>query len=234
MKKFSTSVHAKIELSKWTDKAIKTSVPTRWWSELDVVQRLFDIIQEDGEAFLKVAVDMDWNIDDELQANYIDVEFSQDEVLLMQKYLEFFSEFKKKSDLMGGELYSNIQMVYPATKELYIHINNFKEDPMIGLFAQHFQEKFAEYFDFIVDKHYVGERYTYQPLYLAACYLSPIYWNFLTMEEKEQAKKFLMEELRKIDVPPSRPRVIVPLQNLNLPMFGNISRMLENSMSMIS
>ena len=125
--------------------------------------------------------------------------FTQDELLLMRKFLDFFTEFSKKSDILGGESYSNVQLVFPYTIELFEHINGFKDDPIIADFAEKFLDKFSEYFNFIVDPLYTGQKYTFQPLYISTAFLSTLYCNGLNEDHKEAAKKFILQELKKLD-----------------------------------
>ena len=225
--KFSTSVHAKVELSRWTDKAIVTSCPTRWWTELDVLQRIFDIYQEDGSAFQKVAHVMKWKLED---ANGVELLLNQEDLLLLQKFLDFFTDFKRKSELLGGENYSNVHMVFPYTKELFNHIKEFQDDPLIGEFAEMFHEEFSEYFGFIVDPKYNGDKYTYEPLYGACTFLSPVYCNFLTKEEKDAAKMFLLTELKQIEaVENPVPGPSVSRQPIDHPDLKHLSKMLATN-----
>ena len=200
--KFSHSVAAKTELGKWTSKALVHSCPTRWWSEYDCVKRIIDILEQDPETFEKVCEAMNWKKCSkctQLKVECPHLSFDDDDLSLMKKFLEFFSEFKAKSDVLGGESYSNVHLVFPYTKELSGHVESFMDDELIGNFAQNFHLSFTRYFDFIMNIRHENPKCPFQPYYLACSMLSPIFYNGLTEEERDVGRKFLLSELKKLE-----------------------------------
>ena len=234
LNKFAHSVLAKAELSKWSTKALVFSVPTRWFSALASIQRLQDILEENGAAFIKVKETMMWTKMKDYDPEEEDEDyliFTQEELLMMRKFVDFFTEFSTKSDIIGGETYSNIQMVFPYTIELFEHITGFIEDPLIGEFAQNFLGKFSEYFNFIVDPLYTGVKYTFQPLYITTAFLSPVFYNGLNEDHKEAAKMFILQELQKLEEmqTPATPARPVPRKSVSLPKLKHFSKMMDAS-----
>ena len=191
LKKFSYSLAAKEELRKWTSKALIFACPTRWWSLLNTVQRVLDIHDENPAAFKNVCQAMDW---DEKKLT-----LDQDDLLLIRKYLEFFTEFKRKSEILGGESYSNVHLVFPFVTEMFEHIKSFDDDPLIGSFSKPFLEIFNVYFGFIVDPEYHGIKYNFEPYYMVSAFLSPVFNNGLTAQQRDIAKKYLLSEVKRMD-----------------------------------
>ena len=103
-------------------------------------------------------------------------------------------------------------------KELSSHISSFFEDDFIGNFTENFQVSFLDYFAFIMDIRHKGKN-KFQPIYIACSMLSPIYYNFLTEQEREEGKKFLLEELKKMDgtVSAPEPELTPPKPSFNIP-----------------
>ena len=236
--KFAHSVAAKTELGKWTTKALIHSCPTRWWSEFDSVQRIQDILDEDEESFAKVCDAMNWQRCAKCIREKVEdcphLRFDEDDLILMKKFLQFFSEFKAKSDVLGGEAYTNIHLVFPYCKELSAHISSFCEDDLLSTFASYFLVDFLDYFSFIIDVNHEG-RNEFQPYYIACSMLSPLYYNGLSEEERDVGKKFLLEELKKMDAKNASllddPDVEanVPKPSVNIPGLKHFSKSIDSS-----
>ena len=54
VKKYSKSMYAKVELDKLVHMMVVTHVPTRWWSDIDMMARVKKIDQKDPSALNKV------------------------------------------------------------------------------------------------------------------------------------------------------------------------------------
>ena len=194
VKKFSTSVLGKAELAKHTKLAIIKDCPTRWWSTLDQVQRINDIYKENSNAIREVCSVREWSLT---------LDLKEEDLKMVELFLEFFGEMKVKSDCLGGEKSSNIHLVYIYCKELRSHIESYIDHQVLGEFSQKFLNFFTIQFDFILNQHHDPncEECKFQPLFLATTILSPVYINFLTDEEKTLGFKTLLSELRKIETP---------------------------------
>ena len=70
----------------------------------------------------------------------------EEDLFLMKKFVQLFSPIKKKSDILSGEEFSSIHLVWPAVREMRLHIEKFKKDATIGKFAKDFLKMFDSYF----------------------------------------------------------------------------------------
>ena len=247
LSKFSHSVAAKTELAKWTDKALIHSCPTRWWSELDSVMRIYEILMADRETFVKVCEAMNWTKCTKcarLKLECTHLRFDEDDLGFMKKFIDFFTEFKSKSDLLGGESYTNVHLVFPFTKELSAHIDSFSVDSsdlQMANFATNFHVSFLDYFSFIIEPRHEGKN-PFQPYYIACSMLYPLYYNGLTTEEREVGRNFLLSELKKMDrdvaSPDDGPEPEVNDQgqgpSVNLPHLKFFSRKMDSSARLAS
>ena len=116
---------------------VDSYVVTRWWSDVDMMERLSRINKKDNRALNKVITTCDW--DDDLV-------LSKDDFTLMEKFLALLKPIKKMADLLNGENYSTIHMVLPTVKDIKHHIDGFKKDKVIGDSAKHLSKEFDDYF----------------------------------------------------------------------------------------
>ena len=117
---------------------------------------------------------------------------------LLDHYVNFFRLFKDKSDMMGGEDFSNIHYVHSTVKLFRRHIDKWSQHAVIGSFVSDFSKIFSEYFDFIDQPDHPD----YMEIYSITAYLSPYHQPMLSSSEKKRAKEYLMEEvLNREDVP---------------------------------
>ena len=206
------------------------------------MQRFQDILDEDGETFAKVCDAMNWHRcsrcvrEKKLECPHL--RFDQDDLALMKKFLQFFQEFKAKSDVLGGEAYSNSHLVFPYLKELAAHISSFGEDDLLSDFADNFYVDFMDYFAFIIDIRHQGKN-EFQPYYIACSMLSPLYYNGLSAEEREVGKEFLLKELKNMDaksVPADEPdaEANVPMPSVSIPGLKHFSKSIDQSSRMSS
>ena len=203
MKKFSTSVLAKEELAKHTKLCIIKDVPTRWWSKLDQIKRIGEIYKQDRQAFRKVCLAREWKTS---------LDLDDDDLIMLQYFLDFFESFRQKSDVLGGEKSSNIHLVFIYTKDLQQHIETFFEHEKLGKFSRRFHLLFMKQFEFILNPDHPE----FECVFLATSLLSPLYLNFLSAEEQNEGFRFLREELKRIEGP-VRPKIIVQRKNVEFP-----------------
>ena len=137
VKKYSKSVNAKIELDKLVHMMVVTHVPTRWWSDIDMMARVKKIDQEDPSALNKVIDLCQW--DEELK-------LERKDWALIDKFLALFKPIQLMSDQLSGEKYSSIHMVLPTIKDIKEHIEAFKTDKLIGKTVKTLLKEFENYF----------------------------------------------------------------------------------------
>ena len=183
MGKFGKSVSPKAELNKICGLQVKRNCPTRWWTDWTMCERVLEIHKKEAEALNTIisSYSKTWKIR-KLQ------KFDYD---LVSYFVDFFRVFKIKSDLMGGEEFSNIHFVHSTVKQFRRHIGKWKDHQVIGNFVKNFEIDFAEYFDFIDQPDHAE----YQKIYTIAAFLSPYHQAMLSPREKKEAKDYLRSEV---------------------------------------
>ena len=71
---------------------------------------------------------------------------TENDLFLINKFCQLFAMIKKKADVLSGEEFSSIQLVWPAVREIRGHIEKFKKDAKISKFAKDFLRLFDSYF----------------------------------------------------------------------------------------
>ena len=89
VKKYCKSVNAKGELYELVQLHVVSYVVTRWWSDVDMMERLSRINKKDNRALNKVITTCDW--DDDLV-------LSKDDFTLKEKFLALLKPIKKMAD----------------------------------------------------------------------------------------------------------------------------------------
>ena len=161
--------------------------PTRWWTEYLMCERVVEISSKEKEALNQVIKTCDWKDKDKKKFRKL----TNNDHDLLDHYVNFFRLFKDKSDMMGGEDFSNIHYVHSTVKLFRRHIDKWSEHAVIGSFVSDFSKIFSEYFDFIDHP----EHPDYMEIYSITAYLSPYHQPMLTSSEKKRAKEYLMEEV---------------------------------------
>ena len=183
MGKFGRSVSPKVDLHQICGLQVKRNCPTRWWTDWLMCERVLEIHKKEAEALNTIisSYSKTWKIR-KLKQNDFD---------LVSYFVEFFKIFKLKSDLMGGEEFSNIHFVHSTVKMFRRHINKWRDHLVIGSFVRDFEIEFSAYFDFIDNPDHPN----YQQIYSVAAYLSPYHQAMLTSREKMEAKEYLRSEV---------------------------------------
>ena len=135
--KYSKSVNAKEELYKLVELLVVTYVVTRWWSDVDMMERLKRINKINNNALNSVITDCDWDED---------LKLSKKDFQLLDKFVELFKPIKKMADQLNGETYSTIHLVLPTVREIKSHIDSFKKDKLVGVLAKALSKEFEKYF----------------------------------------------------------------------------------------
>ena len=96
VKKYGKSVNAKNELYDLVQLHVVCYVVTRWWSDVDMMERLLRIHKKDSMALNEVVTKCDWSDD---------LVLSRNDFILMEKFVALFKPIKKMADLLNGENY---------------------------------------------------------------------------------------------------------------------------------
>ena len=136
VKKYSKSVNAKEELYKLVQLQVVCYVVTRWWTDVDMMERMIRINKKNPKALNKVVSNCDWNED---------LMLTKDDLTLMEKFVALFKPIQKMADQLNGEDYSTIHLVLPIIKDIKDHIDGFKKDKIIGQTAKCLSKEFDEY-----------------------------------------------------------------------------------------
>ena len=139
--KYSKSVNAKSELYRMVQLLVVTYVVTRWWSDVDMMDRLRRINKINNKALNKVITKFEW--EEELLLTKEDFD-------LLEKFLALFKPIKKMADQLNGESYSTINLVLPTVKDIKSHIDSFKKDKLIGVAAKTLSKEFDKYFRYLL------------------------------------------------------------------------------------
>ena len=137
VRKYSKSVNAKEELYKQVKMMVVSYVVTRWWSDVDMMERVKKIEQEAPDALNNVIDSCEWDED---------LKLDKKDFTLIDKFLKLFKPIKSMSDLLAGEKYSSIQYVLPTVKDVKEHIDSFKTDKLIGKTVKALSKEFDSYF----------------------------------------------------------------------------------------
>ena len=154
--KYSKSVNAKSELYKMVKLLVVTYVVTRWWSDVDMMDRLRRINKVNSKALNKVITKCEW--EEELLLTTEDFD-------LLEKFLALFKPIKKMADQLNGEAYSTINLVLPTVKDIKSHIDSFKKDKLISVAAKTLSKEFDKYFRYLL---FLGKLCLYLICQLAA------------------------------------------------------------------
>ena len=135
--KYSHSVKAKTELYDMVKLLVVTYVVTRWWTDVDMMDRLKRINKINNKALNKVAESCEWGEGLQLQL---------EDFQLLDKFVALFKPIKKMADQLNGESYSTINLVLPTVRDIKSHIDSFKKDRLIGVTARALSKEFDNYF----------------------------------------------------------------------------------------
>ena len=219
VKKFSTSVLAKEELAKHSRLTVVKDCPTRWWTKLDQIMRMQEIYKENRMAIRNVCKAREWKQE---------IDLNDEDLILLDLFVDFFEDFRSKSDTLGGQKLSNIHLTFVYTKDLQHHIESYFEHEVLGNFSRRFYHIFTKQFQFILKP----DSPDFQPIFVATSLLSPLYFNCLTTEEQNEGFTYLLEQLRRIEGP-VRPKVIVPNEKKNIDFPGVKHLMLHASNQLV-
>ena len=132
--KFSRSVGPKVELKALCDLLMVAAVATRWWSEWLMAERVVAIHKVNQDAINIVKTSHKWT---ELR------KLKDEDYQLIGFFVDFFRPMKEKSDILGGDQFSTIHLVFSSIKGIRRQIKMWRDHPVIGVFVQEFDIEFS-------------------------------------------------------------------------------------------
>ena len=190
--KFSRSVAPKVMLYEMVGLAIVLNCPTRWWTDLSMMDRIQTIVNINREALNTIIVTSKWDKVDPKTKDKEKVcrKLTDADYELISLFVSFFTYLKDKSDQLAGEEMCSIHLVHSAVKEILQHVSKWTEHTIIGAFVREFKREFHHYFDHMIDPSHKN----FEPIYVVAAFLSPFHQKFLTEDEKKVAVDYLKKE----------------------------------------
>ena len=132
--KFSRSVGPKVELKNLCNLLMVAAVATRWWSEWLMAERVVEIHKVNKDALNTVKASYKWTDFRKLK---------EEDYQLITYFVDFFRPMKEKSDILGGENFSTIHLVFSSVKGIRRQIKMWRDHPVIGAFVQEFDREFS-------------------------------------------------------------------------------------------
>ena len=190
--KFSRSVAPKIQLYEMVGLAIVLNCPTRWWTDLSMMDRIQTIVNIQKEALNTIIVSRKWDkVDKDRDKEKVCRKLTDSDYELVSLFVSFFTYMKEKSDQLSGEQTCSIHLVHSAVKEILNHVSKWTDHRIIGSFATEFKTEFHHYFDHMIDP----SNGKFEPIYIVTAFLSPFHQKFLTEDEKKLAVDYLKLEV---------------------------------------
>ena len=190
MGRIGKSCKAKRIILEKTGLCIVYSCPTRWWTELSAVMRIIEIESRQPGLINHIIASQKW------KSSKYQLTLDADDMENLEYFQDMFKEFMIKSDTWGGENYSNICLVLPMVKDLYLHVSKFHRFSKMSPVATQITEKMEHYLGFITD----AKNKHYQPLYTVATFLSSTYYASLEEGEIRIALTYLVKEVSRMMV----------------------------------
>ena len=163
---------------------LKGFCKTRWYSNLAMTKSAIEAAEKEDKPLATLSAEMNWNI----QINAADVK-------VLKQYEELMEPFAKHTDVLGGENYSTLHMVYPALQDLFSHMGEIsKKYEVMGRtgtsavkYCKSLEKEMKKYFGFVLD----SESDDFESVYFLATFLDPVYSAILSIEQREIAVKHL-------------------------------------------
>ena len=121
-----------------------------------------------------------------------DCEITLQDIRTLKLYCEILEPFAKHTDILGGENYSTIQLVYPTLVDLQTHLDEMSMKPGMKKFCDGLTKEVKKYFAHVLDPDSVR----YDATYIAATFLDPCWTAILDEEQVDIAKAHLLKLCR--------------------------------------
>ena len=181
--KYRISSKAKAILRKTSFKLrLKGWVKTRWWSDIEMVARIVKAAESPGRPLETLSDKMGWTID-----------INEKDVSELKNYLTIMTPFMDMGNKLGAEKLSTMHLVFPIIRELLQQLDQHIKDKNHPSYCKDLSKEIERYFKFLLDP----SSEEFDPLYITATYLCPVYRFALDDEMKEKAIKNLKTIVKK-------------------------------------
>ena len=153
-------------------------VKTRWFSDLAMSKSIIEAFELPDKPLSLLTEKMGWNI-----------EITVQDIRTIKLFCEILEPFAKHTDILGGENYSTIQLVFPTLMDLMAHVEEMSLKPGMRRFCDGLLREVKKYFAFVLDP----ESARYDATCIAATFLDPCWTAILEEEQVEIAKNHLYE-----------------------------------------
>ena len=156
-------------------------VKTRWFSDLAMCKSIIEAFEKPDKPLSILTEKLGW-----------DCEITLQDIRTLKLYCEILEPFAKHTDILGGENYSTIQLVYPTLVDLQTHLDEMSMKPGMKKFCDGLTKEVKKYFAHVLDPDSVR----YDATYIAATFLDPCWTAILDEEQVDIAKAHLLKLCR--------------------------------------
>ena len=153
-------------------------VKTRWFSDLAMCKSIIEAFELSDKPLSVLTEKMGWNC-----------EITVQDIRTLKLFCEILDPFAKHTDILGGENYSTIQLVYPTLVDLLAHVDEMSLKPGMRRFCEGLIKEIKKYFAFVLEP----ESVRYDATCIAATFLDPCWTAILDEEQIAIAKNHLFE-----------------------------------------
>ena len=184
VKKYRTSSKAKYILRKSSyKKRLAGFVKTRWHSDLAMSKCLVEAGEKPDKPLAMLTEAMNWNI-----------EMRVGDIRLLKTYNTLMEPFASKTNFLGGEKYSTVQLHLPTLIELINQLDDVggKSGGGVLRYCTKLKSEIKQYFRHVLDT----ESNDFDPIYHLATFLDPIFSQILTSEQNKIAIEALKARIK--------------------------------------
>ena len=171
VKKYRTSSKAKYILRKTSYKnRLAGFVQTRWHSDLAMSKSLVEAGEKADKPLALLTEAMNWNI-----------EISVGDIRTLKTFNTLMEPFASKTNFLGGEKYSTVQLHLPTLMELMNQLDDVgaKSGGGVLRYCNKLKSEIEQYFRHVLDPNSAD----FGPIYHLATFLDPIFSQILTSEQ---------------------------------------------------
>lgn len=187
--KYKRSALAKGKLKETAfQKSLLGAMDIRWFSEVAMCKSVIEAAGLPDNPLDYLVNAMKWSSD--LCLNSADIRN-------IQLFVGLLEPLAEKTDTLGADKVSTIQLVYPCIKEILSHIKDFMEKNtthvQFTIFCKDLKVAIEKRFEYVT----APKSNSFDPLYLTCTFLDPVLSEILSDDEKSVAKENLKAEIRK-------------------------------------
>ena len=161
---------------------------TRWHSDLAMSKSIVEAGEKEDKPLAKLTEEMN-----------LPIEITVADVRMLKLYNQLMEPFANKTNLLGGEKYSTIQLVLPTLMELMNHLDDFggRAGGGVQRYCKSLKTEIQYYFRHVLSPN----SEVFDPIYILATFLDPTFSQVLTADQTKIAidalKTRIKEELIK-------------------------------------